>query len=100
MYLAYHMNMYEDLKLTLSFCIQQVYRVKAVPDAPVQRLDLTRKDDDEFSPDRLRATLERFYTTVIVGLTNCIKHIARLRSWKEPRRTAAFCMACLHPREI
>ncbi|KAF4772621.1 hypothetical protein HAV15_011200 [Penicillium sp. str.  len=82
----------EDLWMLIRRFDKQVYRVKAVPDAPVQRLDLTRKDDDEFSPDKLRATLERFYTTVIVGLTNCIKHIARLRSWKEPRRTAAFCM--------
>ncbi|KAJ5399039.1 hypothetical protein N7465_009528 [Penicillium sp. CMV-2018d] len=81
----------EDLWMLIRRFDKQVYRVKAVPDAPVQRLDLTRKDDDEFSPDKLRATLERFYTTVIVGFTNCIKHIARLRSWKEPRRTAAFC---------
>ncbi|KAJ5130468.1 uncharacterized protein N7515_006507 [Penicillium bovifimosum] len=73
----------------------QVYRVKAVPDAPLQRLDLSRTDDDEFSPDKLRATLERFYITVIVGVTNCVKHIARLRSWREPRRTAAFCTVYL-----
>ncbi|KAJ5105873.1 hypothetical protein NUU61_003220 [Penicillium alfredii] len=69
----------------------QVYNVKAVPDAPLQRLDLTRAGDDEFSPDKLRATLERFYITVIVGLTSFVKHIARLRSWKEPRRTVVFC---------
>ncbi|CAI7664546.1 unnamed protein product [Penicillium glandicola] len=81
----------EDLWMLIRRFDKQVYRVKAIPDAPVQKLDLTRKDDDEFSPDKLRATLERFYITVIVGLTSCIKHIARLRSWKEPRRTAAFC---------
>ncbi|KAJ5960386.1 uncharacterized protein N7479_007536 [Penicillium vulpinum] len=85
----------EDLWMLIRRFDKQVYRVQAVPDAPVQRLDLTRKDDDEFSPDKLRATLERFYTTIIVGLTNCIKHIARLRSWKEPRRTAAFCTVYL-----
>ncbi|CAG8032075.1 unnamed protein product [Penicillium nalgiovense] len=56
----------EDLWMLIRRFDKQVYRVKAVPDAPVQRLDLTRKDDDEFSPDKLRATLERFYTTVIV----------------------------------
>lgn len=77
-----------------------MYRVKAVPDVSLQKLDFTREDDDEFSPDKLRATIERFYTTVVVGLTNCIKHIARLRSWKEPRRTAAFCTVCLHSREM
>ncbi|KAF7526950.1 hypothetical protein PCG10_003504 [Penicillium crustosum] len=56
----------EDLWMLIRRFDKQVYRVKAVPDAPAQRLDLTRKDDDEFSPDKLRATLERFYTTVIV----------------------------------
>jgi hypothetical protein len=66
-----------------------------MPDAPLQNLDLTRTDDDEFSPDKLRATMERFYITVVVGLTSCIKHIARLRSWKEPRRTAIFGTARL-----
>ncbi|KAJ5384545.1 hypothetical protein N7517_002456 [Penicillium concentricum] len=81
----------EDLWMLIRRFDKQVYRVQAIPDAPVQRLDLTRKDDDEFSPDKLRATLERFYVTVIVGFTNCIKHVARLRSWKEPRRTAVFC---------
>ncbi|OQE12844.1 hypothetical protein PENFLA_c061G06503 [Penicillium flavigenum] len=86
----------QDLWMLIRRFDKQVYRVKAVSDAPVQRLDLTRPNDDEFSPDKLRATLERFYTTVIVGLVNCIKHIARLRSWNEPRRTAAFCIARLH----
>lgn len=84
-------------------CAQQVYNVKAVPDAPLQNLDLTRFDDDEFSPDKLRATIERFYTTVIVGLTGLVKHIARLRSWKEPRRAAAFCavgLPRLNPRNF
>ncbi|KAJ5211975.1 uncharacterized protein N7498_003621 [Penicillium cinerascens] len=63
----------------------------AVPNAPLQKLDLTRSDDDDFSPDKLRATMERFYTTVVITLTSFIKHIARLRSWKEPRRTGVFC---------
>ena len=69
-----------------------------MPNAPLQKLDLTRADDDEFSPDKLRATLERFYTTVIVSVTSLVKHVARLRSWKEPRRTAVFCGVCSSPR--
>ncbi|KAG0159370.1 hypothetical protein PDIDSM_6892 [Penicillium digitatum] len=52
----------EDLWMLIRRFDKQVYRVKAVPDAPIQRLDLTRKDDDEFSPDKLRATLERAAT--------------------------------------
>lgn len=40
-------------------------------------------------------TLERFYTSVIVGVVNFFNHIGRLRSWKEPRRTTAFCSVYL-----
>lgn len=40
-------------------------------------------------------TLERFYTSVIVGLVSFFNHIGRLRSWKEPRRTTAFCAVYL-----
>lgn len=84
---------------TLYVCLltsdpKQVYNVKAVPDAPLQNLDLTRADDDEFSPDKLRATIERFYTSVVVTLASFVKHVARLRSWKEPRRTTIFCLVC------
>ncbi|KAL3485667.1 hypothetical protein BJX62DRAFT_216808 [Aspergillus germanicus] len=81
----------EDLFLLIRRFNKQIYNVKAVPDAPLQRLDLNRAEDDYFSPDKLRATLERFYTTIVIGLTAFVKHIARLRSWKEPRRTSAFC---------
>ncbi|KAL2844135.1 hypothetical protein BJY01DRAFT_215180 [Aspergillus pseudoustus] len=81
----------EDLFLLIRRFNKQIYNVKAVPEAPLQRLDLNRAEDDHFSPDKLRATLERFYTTIVIGLTAFVKHIARLRSWKEPRRTSAFC---------
>ncbi|OOQ82934.1 hypothetical protein PEBR_36955 [Penicillium brasilianum] len=81
----------EDLWMLIRRFDKQVYCVKALPEAPLQNLDLTRADDDEFSPDKLRATIERFYTTIIVKLTSFIKHIARLRSWKETRRTSVFC---------
>lgn len=47
-------------------------------------------DEDEFSPIKLRANVERLYMTVIVGLISFGKHIVRLRSWREPRRTSAF----------
>lgn len=47
-------------------------------------------DEDDFSPVKLRANIERLYMTVIVGLISFGKHIVRLRSWREPRRTAGF----------
>ena len=78
--------------------LKHVYNVKAVPDAPPQNLDLTRAEDDEFTPDKLRATLERFYTSVFVALASFVKHVARLRSWKETRRTAVFCSVCVSPK--
>ncbi|OCT47324.1 hypothetical protein CLCR_02307 [Cladophialophora carrionii] len=53
-------------------------------------LDLNIAEEDEFSPDKLRSNIERLYMTVIVGLIAFGKHIARLRSWREPRRTASF----------
>ncbi|KAL4902209.1 hypothetical protein BDW74DRAFT_158802 [Aspergillus multicolor] len=82
----------EDLFLLIRRFNKQIYNVKAVPDAPLQGLDLIRAEDDHFSPDKLRATLERFYTTIVIGLTAFVKHIARLRSWREPVRTTWFCV--------
>ena len=58
-------------------------------------LDLNIADEEEFSPDKLRATMERLYMTVGIGLMGVVKHIARLRSWNESRRTAAFAVAYL-----
>ena len=69
---------------------QQLYHVKAIPVAPPGGLDLQVAKEDEFSPDKLRANIERLYMTVIIGLIGFGKHIARLRSWREPRRTAGF----------
>ena len=41
----------------------------------------------------MRANLERLYTTVGVGVLAAVKHVARLRSWRERRRTTAFAAA-------
>lgn len=70
---------------------KQMYHVKATAEQPPGGLDLYIADEDEFSPDKLRSTVERLYMTVIIGLLGLWKHVARLRSWREPRRTGAFC---------
>ncbi|KAK6543625.1 hypothetical protein TWF694_000367 [Orbilia ellipsospora] len=70
---------------------KQIYHVKAMPHAPPGGLDLNIADEDEFSPDKFRSTLERLYMTVIVGVIAAFKHIARLRSWNERKRTGVFC---------
>ncbi|KAI4227753.1 MAG: hypothetical protein L6R36_002173 [Xanthoria steineri] len=72
---------------------KQMYHVKATTAPLLGGLDLNIADEDEFSPDKLRANVERLYMTVIIGLMGFGKHIARLRSWREPRRTGAFAAA-------
>jgi hypothetical protein len=71
-----------------------MYHVKAITYPAPGNLDLSVAEEEEFSPDKLRANLERFYTTVIIGVLGLIKYIARLRSWREKRRTALFCTVC------
>lgn len=56
-------------------------------------LDLSVSQDEAFSPDRLRGNVERLYMTVIVGLAALVKHLARLRSWEDSRRTMLFALA-------
>ncbi|KAJ5776676.1 uncharacterized protein N7511_001687 [Penicillium nucicola] len=81
----------EDLWMLLRRFDKQIYHVKAVHDVAALNLDLNRTENEQFPPEKLRMTLERFYTSVIVGVTEFIRHITRLRSWKEPLRTSLFC---------
>ena len=74
-------------------CDQQIYHVKAVQDAK-ETIDLNRTENEQFPPEKLRMTLERFYTSVVVGVTEFFRHVTRLRSWKEPVRTTMFCGVC------
>lgn len=69
---------------------KQIFHVKSIEEPPLANLDLNIADGEEFSPEKLRAQLERLYMVVLVGLFSTWKHIARLRSWKETRRTAVF----------
>ncbi|KAL9057170.1 MAG: hypothetical protein Q9162_002498 [Coniocarpon cinnabarinum] len=70
---------------------KQIYHVKEITTPVPGNLDLNIADEDEFSPDKLRSTIERLYMTIGIGLIGFGKHIVRLRSWREKRRTAAFC---------
>lgn len=76
---------------------QQIYYVKAATEVPPEDLDLNRAEDEKFPPEKLRITIERFYTSVIVGVVSLVNHITRLRSWKEFRRTSIFCTVCSYP---
>lgn len=68
-----------------------MYHVKETTSPLPGKLDLNIADEEEFSPDKLRASIERLYMTVGIGILGFVKHIARLRSWRETRRTSAFC---------
>ncbi|KAK9855093.1 hypothetical protein MYU51_003523 [Penicillium brevicompactum] len=80
----------EDLWMLIRRFDKQIYHVKAVQDAK-ETIDLNRTENEQFPPEKLRMTLERFYTSVVVGVTEFFRHITRLRSWKEPVRTTMFC---------
>lgn len=67
-----------------------MYHVKKLAEPPLAGLDLNIADEEEFSPDKLRANIERLYMTIIVGMVAFGKHIGRLRSWRERNRTLGF----------
>src|SRR5689334_10814001 len=74
-----------------------MYHLKEIPHAAPGGLDLNVADEEEFSPDKLRSNIERLYMTVIISLLAFGKQIARLRSWRERRRTTYFCIVCDSP---
>ncbi|KAJ6188173.1 hypothetical protein N7519_003081 [Penicillium mononematosum] len=82
----------EDLWMLIRRFDKQIYHVKAVHDTASLNLDLSRTENEQFPPEKLRITLERFYTSVVVGVTEFFRHVTRLRSWKEPVRTTIFCV--------
>ncbi|MCO5585447.1 hypothetical protein L7F22_039380 [Adiantum nelumboides] len=76
---------------------KQIYHLKTLSDTDVPQggIDLNIADKDEFTPDKLRSTLERIYMTIGLSLAGFAKHIARVRSWKETKRTSAFFVGFL-----
>jgi hypothetical protein len=42
-----------------------MYHVKEITTAPPGGLDLNIADEEEFSPDKLRANIERLYMTIV-----------------------------------
>ncbi|KAH8732264.1 hypothetical protein GQ44DRAFT_640674, partial [Phaeosphaeriaceae sp. PMI808] len=83
----------DDLWLLVRRFNKQMYHVKELATPLPGGLDLNIADEEEFSPDKLRANIERLYMTIGIGMIAFGKHIVRLRSWRETRRTAGFCSA-------
>ncbi|KAH6603781.1 hypothetical protein Trco_007227 [Trichoderma cornu-damae] len=60
------------------------------PTACVADLDMDIAEDDALSPDKLRAQLERLYAAIVVTVVALWKHVVRLRSWRDIKRTVLF----------
>ncbi|PWN30074.1 hypothetical protein BDZ90DRAFT_229105 [Jaminaea rosea] len=85
----------EDVWVLVRRFNKQTFHIKAVDEEPHGQLDMNIADKDEFFPDKLRSTLERCYTTVGISMVALLTHVARLRSWKELRRTTLFAVIYL-----
>ncbi|TVY71441.1 hypothetical protein LSUE1_G007673 [Lachnellula suecica] len=70
---------------------KDVFDVEAMPPGKSTGLDLTEAWDNNHASDKMTLHLQRAYLSIILGLKSFGNHVARLRSWKETRRTAAFC---------
>jgi hypothetical protein len=86
----------EELWILIRRFNKQIFQVRSIDAVPLADLDMNIADDDAFSPDKLRAQLERLYMTVVVSVVSLWNHIVRLRSWRERKRTAAFS-GCVWP---
>lgn len=72
--------------------LQDVFAVKAVPAQEARGLDLNEAWDTQYNNDKITLHLQRAYLTLVLGGASFAKHVARLRSWKETKRTGAFCV--------
>lgn len=69
---------------------KQVCHVKSLPAPPPSGLDLEIAPNETFTPVKFKTHLERLYMTVVIGAFTAWKHVVRLRSWRESKRTGAF----------
>ena len=65
--------------------------MEAVSPYVARGLDLNDAWSDEYATDKLTLHLQRLYLSVVLGVASFGKQVSRLRSWKETRRTSAFC---------
>ncbi|KAL6898585.1 hypothetical protein GGI43DRAFT_384875 [Trichoderma evansii] len=80
----------EELWVLIRRFNKQIFEVKSIDTVPLADLDMNIAENDVFSPEKLRAQLERLYMTIAVSVICLWKHIVRLRSWRETKRTAVF----------
>ncbi|CZS88422.1 uncharacterized protein RAG0_00177 [Rhynchosporium agropyri] len=70
---------------------KDVFAVQAVPPHVARGLDLNEAWSDEYTNDKLPLHLQRLYLSIVLNMASFGKQVSRLRSWKETRRTSAFC---------
>ncbi|KXJ96244.1 hypothetical protein Micbo1qcDRAFT_218134 [Microdochium bolleyi] len=84
----------QDLWLLLRRFNKHVFHIKATTRPMLHGdLDFTTAPGEDFTASKLRAQLERLYIGIVVGVLGFLQHLARLRSWSEPRRTSLFLVA-------
>lgn len=81
----------EEIWMLVRRLNKMVFHIKHASRVSPDGLDLAVAPDMEFSPNKFRSQLERFYMGVIVGTLAFVKHVSRLRSWNEKTRTGTFC---------
>ncbi|CEI69236.1 hypothetical protein FVEN_g4011 [Fusarium venenatum] len=82
----------EDAWLLIRRFNKRVFHLKHTPNHPEGEMDFEVAEQEQFSPNKLRAQLERLYMGAILSFIISRQHLSRLQSWREPRRTAAFCV--------
>ncbi|KAG4432446.1 hypothetical protein IFR05_012061 [Cadophora sp. M221] len=72
---------------------KDVFAVQAVSPSVARGLDLNEAWCDEYATNKLTLHLQRLYLSIVLGLASFGKQVSRLRSWKETKRTSAYCVA-------
>ncbi|KAG7416034.1 hypothetical protein Forpe1208_v006860 [Fusarium oxysporum f. sp. rapae] len=85
----------EDIWLLVRRFNKRVFHLKYAPDHPEDEMDFNVAEEEQFSPNKLRAQIERLYMGAILGFIMLRQHLSRLQSWREPRRTSCFCLVYL-----
>ncbi|KAL2869758.1 uncharacterized protein BJX67DRAFT_346925 [Aspergillus lucknowensis] len=80
----------EDLWRVVRRFNKQVCHVQAIPRVHEEHLDLNRTAEEQFPPEKLQRTIERFYTSVIMAVNLLFGYTGRLRSWNDSCRTGLF----------
>ncbi|KAF5689055.1 hypothetical protein FDENT_4557 [Fusarium denticulatum] len=85
----------EDVWLLVRRFNKRVFHLKHAPNHPEDEMDFNVAEEEQFSPNKLRAQIERLYMEAVLGFIMFRQHLSRLQSWREPRRTSCFCLVYL-----